>query len=88
MNHSSSQILYFVNGHELWSRSIAAVPGVNSKLEVVLPEGEIVFIKHMPYSVYGKPEESFDYLLIGAVKDGNYEVVGYTLDAVVRPADP
>ncbi len=38
-----------------------------------------VFIKHMPYSVYGKPEESFDYLLIGAVKDGNYEVVGYTL---------
>ena len=88
LNHSSSQILYFVNGHELWSRSIAAVPGVNSKLEVVLPEGEIVFIKHMPYSVYGKPEESFDYLLIGAVKDGNYEVVGYTLDAVGRPADP
>lgn len=88
LNHSSSQILYFVNGHELWSRSIAAVPGVNSKLEVVLPEGEIVFIKHMPYSVYGKPEESFDYLLIGAVKDGNYEVVGYTLDAAGRPADP
>ena len=42
----------------------------------------------MPYSVYGKPEESFDYLLIGTIKDGNYEVVGYTLDAGGRPADP
>lgn len=87
LNHSSAQALYFVNGREVYSRSIAAVPGVNSKLNIILPEGEVVFIKHMPYSVYNKPEESFEYLLVGTTKDGAYEVGGYKLDTGGRPVE-
>lgn len=85
LNHSSAKVLYFVNGREVYSRSIAATPGINSKLDIVVPEGEVTFIKHMPYSVYNKPEESFDYLLIGTVNGGRYEVGCYQLDAGGRP---
>lgn len=87
LNHGSAQVLYFVNNRTVYSRSIAAIPGVNSSLDITLPEGEIVFIKHMPYSVYNKPEESFNYLLIGTTKGGTYEVGGYKLDAGGRPVE-
>lgn len=85
MNHASPKILYFVTDREVYARTVAAIPGVNSCLKLNIPDGDITFIKHMPYSVYGKPEESFDYLFLGIVKSDMYFVCGWELDSSGQP---
>lgn len=88
INHSNAQLLYFVNGRTVYSRSSAAIPGANAPLDLTLPEGEIVFIKHVCPDVYAypKPQESIDYLFIGTQKeDGTYELNGYKLNAGGTP---
>ncbi len=86
LNHSTTKFLYFVSENKVYARSIAAIPGVNSVLDLELPKGEIAFLKHIYCNDYANPANSMNKLLVGAINGDAYEIKGYDLDAGGRPA--
>ena len=85
LNHSTTKFLYFVSKNKVYVRSIVAIPGVNSALDLELPDGEIVFLKHIYCNDYANPANSTNKLLIGAMNGDAYEILGYDLDASGYP---